>query len=56
MSPDGREHLFTQTDSAIWRYERVLRVRELSIRRVTKEQILKMFDLHMKKNSEQVFD
>jgi hypothetical protein len=27
MSPDGREHLFTQTDSAIWRYERILRVK-----------------------------
>lgn len=27
MSPDGREHFFTQTDSALWRYERILRVR-----------------------------
>jgi hypothetical protein len=29
MSPDGREHLFTQTDSALWRYERILRVRSI---------------------------
>ena len=27
MSPDGREHLFTQTDSALWRYERILRIK-----------------------------
>ncbi|NRB47216.1 MAG: PD40 domain-containing protein [Saprospiraceae bacterium] len=29
MSPDGVEHLFTITDSAIWRYESMLRVRRL---------------------------
>ncbi|MFD2099051.1 hypothetical protein [Flagellimonas iocasae] len=29
MSPDGREHLFTQTDSAIWRYERILRIKNV---------------------------
>ena len=27
MSPDGREHLFTVTDSALWRYEHILRVK-----------------------------
>jgi len=29
MSPDGREHLFTQTDGELWRYERILRARTL---------------------------
>ena len=29
MSPDGKEHLFTQTDSERWRYERILRVRNM---------------------------
>jgi hypothetical protein len=29
MSPDGKEQLFTQTDSALWRYERILRVRNI---------------------------
>ncbi|MGD1046816.1 MAG: hypothetical protein ABR936_16030 [Bacteroidota bacterium] len=29
MSPDGKEQLFTQTDSALWRYERILRVRNM---------------------------
>lgn len=29
MSPDGKEQLFTITDSALWRYERILRVRKL---------------------------
>ncbi|NET35257.1 MAG: hypothetical protein F6K19_25055 [Cyanothece sp. SIO1E1] len=29
MSPDGKEQLFTITDSALWRYERMLRVRIL---------------------------
>jgi hypothetical protein len=29
MSPDGKEHLITQTDSALWRYERILRVRNI---------------------------
>ncbi len=29
MSPDGREHLFTQTDGQLWRYERILRVRTI---------------------------
>lgn len=27
MSPDGREHLITQTDSEMWRYERILRIK-----------------------------
>lgn len=29
MSSNGKEHLFTVTDSALWRYERILRVRNL---------------------------
>ncbi len=29
MSPDGREQLFTITDSALWRYESMLRIRNL---------------------------
>ncbi|MEO1052258.1 MAG: hypothetical protein AAFX87_16620 [Bacteroidota bacterium] len=27
MSPDGKEYFITQTDSAIWRYERILQVK-----------------------------
>ena len=28
MSPDGNEHLITITDSSLWRYERILRIRK----------------------------
>lgn len=34
MSPDGSELLFTQTDSALWRYERIIRVRNLGQNRI----------------------
>ena len=27
MSPDGKEHLFTVTNSKLWRYESILRTR-----------------------------
>jgi hypothetical protein len=27
MSPDGKEHLITETDAELWRYERILRIR-----------------------------
>ncbi len=45
MSPDGREHLFTQTDGQLWRYERILRVRtiEPSVTVVDTPQFVKDF-------------